>query len=132
MPPPHTSTTSVRRARRRSRLTAAALVMGSGAAAVTLAYNVMPRRDTRVRHHLEHYRGADHHGDPRQRRSPHVAHTVATTSASGVTTTTTTQVVNGKTVVTKSTSAPAYHDRSRTSPMGENTLPSTLAAGVHG
>jgi hypothetical protein len=41
---------------------------------------------------------------------PQVAHTVATTSASGVTTTTTTSVVNGKTVVTKSSSAPAYHD----------------------
>jgi hypothetical protein len=36
---------------------------------------------------------------------------VATTSASGVTRTTTTRVVNGRTVVTRSTSAPASHDR---------------------
>ena len=41
---------------------------------------------------------------------PQVSHSVATTSASGVTTTTTTQVVNGKTVVTHVRHAPAFHD----------------------
>jgi hypothetical protein len=42
--------------------------------------------------------------------APQVSHSVATTSASGVTTTTTTHVVNGKTVVSKVRHAPAYQD----------------------
>jgi hypothetical protein len=39
-----------------------------------------------------------------------VNHSVATTSASGVTTTTTTSVVNGKTVVSQSRQVTARHD----------------------
>ena len=109
MPPSQTSTARVRRARRRSRLTAAALVVGSGAAAATLAYNVMPAAAP-ASGITSNTTGVGttpvNHGNG----GPHVAHTVATTSASGVTTTTTTRVVNGRTVVTKSTSAPANHD----------------------
>ena len=41
---------------------------------------------------------------------PQVSHSVATTSASGVTVTTTSHVVNGKTVVTHVRHVPAYHD----------------------
>ena len=39
-----------------------------------------------------------------------MSHSVATTSASGVTVTTTSHVVNGKTVVTHVRHVPAYHD----------------------
>jgi hypothetical protein len=39
-----------------------------------------------------------------------VAHSVATTTASGVTVTTTTRIVNGKTVVTQVRHVPAHAD----------------------
>lgn len=104
-----TSTASFRRARRRKRLTAAALIVGSGAAAVTLAYDLMPAT-TPVAGAVPGTSGVGTTAVTNARGGPQVAHTVATTSASGVTTTTTTKVVNGKTVVTKSSSAPAYHD----------------------
>jgi hypothetical protein len=41
---------------------------------------------------------------------PRATHSVATTSASGVTTTTTTRTVNGKTIVSHVRHAPAYQD----------------------
>ena len=108
--PARTGTATFRHARRRSRLTAAALVVGSGAAAVTLAYDLMPAA-TPVTGTGSSTVGVGTTTSNHTNGGPHVGHTVATTSASGVTTTTTTRVVNGKTVVTKSTSAPANHDQ---------------------
>jgi hypothetical protein len=91
-------------------VTAAVLAVGSGAAAVTLAYELMPA-GTPLTPGATSTTGIGTTTVNHANGGPRVAHTVATTSASGVTTTTTTRVVNGKTVVTKSTSAPAYHDR---------------------
>lgn len=103
----------VRRVRRMSNWTAAVLVVGTGATAVALAHNALPVAGSvsppaftgtgATTGTAGSSAGATAGG-------PHVAHTVATTSASGVTTTTTTRVVNGQTVVTHHTSAPAYHD----------------------
>lgn len=110
--PQKTSTKRFRRARRRSRLTAGALIVGSGAAAVTLAYDLIPAA-TPVAGTAVSTTGVGATAVTAAHGGPQVAHTVATTSASGVTTTTTTQVVNGKTVVTQSTksgSGSTYHD----------------------
>lgn len=104
----------VRRVRRMSNWTAAALVVGTGATAVALAHNALPAAGP-VSSSAFTGAGATGTGTAGSTAGstaggPHVAHTVATTSASGVTTTTTTRVVNGHTVVTHHTSAPAYHD----------------------
>jgi hypothetical protein len=107
--PGPTSTAAFRRVRRRKRLTAAALIVGSGAAAVTLAYDLMPAT-TPVAGTVPGASGIGTSAVTNSHGGPQVAHTVATTSASGVTTTTTTRIVNGHTVVSKSTNAPPYHD----------------------
>ena len=98
----------LRRVRRMSNWTAAALVVGTGAAAIALAHNAVPVTPptfpgSTVSSTTPTGTLATHgaHG-------PKVGHTVATTSASGVTTTTT-QLPNGKTVVTHS-GHPTYHD----------------------
>lgn len=105
-----TSTAGFRRARRRKRLTATALIVGSGAAAVTLAYDLIPAA-TPVAGTVASTSGVGTTTVSTANGGPQVKHTVATTSASGVTTTTTSRVVNGRTVVTRSRSAPASHDR---------------------
>lgn len=108
-----TRTEGLRRVRRISNWTAAALIVGTGAAVVGLAHNTVPA--TAPSGPAIASAGATGttagtsavtHGAT----GPHVAHSVATTSASGVTTTTTTHVVNGKTVVTHVRHVPAYHD----------------------
>lgn len=106
-----TRTEGLRRVRRMSNWTAAALIVGTGGAAVALAHNAVPgmaptvpaasASSTTATGTTAATHGA--HG-------PQVAHSVATTSASGVTTTTTTHVVNGKTVVTHVQHVPAFHD----------------------
>jgi len=100
-----------RRARRRSRLAAGALMMGSGAAAVTLAYQLLPPA-TPPGGPVSSTGGVGTTTVTNTGTGPRVTHTVATTSASGVTTYTTTQVVNGKTVVThvRHASTSTYHD----------------------
>ena len=108
--PGPTGTAGFRNARRRKRLTATALIVGSGAAAVTIAYDLIPAT-TPMAGSAVSSSGIGTTTVTTAHGGPQVAHTVATTSASGVTTTTTTHVVNGQTVVTKSASAPAYHDR---------------------
>ena len=55
------------------------------------------------------HRGGHRRG-PRRSAGPRVTHSVATTTASGVTVTTTTQTVKGKTVVTRVRHAPAGGD----------------------
>ncbi len=101
-----------RRARRRSRLTAGVLMVGSGAAAVTLAYHLVPPA-TPPGGAVSSTGGVGTTTVTNTGTGPTVTHTVATTSASGVTTYTTTQVVNGKTVVThvQKASTSTYHDR---------------------
>ena len=100
-----------RRARRRSRLTSGALIVGSGAAALTLAYQLVPPAPPPVGT-VSSTGGVGTTTVTNTGTGPRVTHTVATTSASGVTTYTTTQVVNGKTVVThlRNVSTSSYHD----------------------
>ena len=97
----------LRRVRRLSNWTAAALVVGTGATAIALAHNAVPVAPPAfpgTTTSSTTAAGAATHGSS----GPQVGHTVATTSASGVTTTTT-QLPNGKTVVTHSGHA-TYHD----------------------
>ncbi len=99
----------LRRVRRMSNWTAAALVVGTGAAAIALAHNAVPITPPTFPG------GASSGTTPtgtvvtNGAHGPQVGHTVATTSASGVTTTTTT-LPNGKTVVSHSGHASGYHD----------------------
>lgn len=100
-----------RRARRRSRLASGALIVGSGAAAVTLAYHLVPPAPPPVGT-VASTGGVGTTTVSSTGTGPQVTHTVATTSASGVTTYTTSQVVNGRTVVThvRHVSTSSYHD----------------------
>ncbi len=101
-----------RRARRRSRMTAAALIVGSGASAVTLAYHLLPAAVPAAGGAVSSAGGVGATKVTQTGHGPVVTRTIATTSASGVTTYKTVQVVNGKTVVThvhKATSA-TFHD----------------------
>jgi len=102
----------LRRVRRMSNWTAAALVVGTGATAIALAHNAVPVTPPA-------FPGTAVSGTTTGGTSgttavtngahgPQVGHAVATTSASGVTTTTTT-LPSGKTVVTHSGHA-TYHD----------------------
>lgn len=100
----------LRRVRRMSNWTAAALIVGTGATAVALAHNAVPISPPMATPGTSTTTGTSTAAVTHGTSGPQVGHTVATTSASGVTTTTTTQVVNGKTVVTHSRNAPAYHD----------------------
>jgi hypothetical protein len=99
------------RARRVSNWTAAALIVSTGAAALALAHQALPATapaaGTATAGTAAPGTGP---GSPAGVRGPAVTHSVATTSASGVTTTTTTQTVNGKTVVTQVRNAPARGD----------------------
>jgi hypothetical protein len=98
----------IRHARRVSNWTAAALIVGTGAAAVAFAHQAVPAAAPATG------TAAPGAGAPAAgagastpgTTAPQVSHSVATTSASGVTTTT--RTVNGKTVVTRT--APARGD----------------------
>ncbi len=93
----------LRQARRVSNWTAAALIVGSGTAAVALAHQAFPAAAPAAAGALAGAgapAGALAAGAPAA-GGPQVTHSVATTSASGVTTITTTHTVNGKTVVTQ-------------------------------
>lgn len=97
--------------RRMSNWTAAALVVGAGAAVVGLAHSTVPATAPTVpAGATQSSTGVGTPVATHGTRGPQVSHSVATTSASGVTTTTTTHVVNGKTVVTKVRHVPAFHD----------------------
>ena len=110
---------SIRKARRISNWTAAALVVGTGAAAVALAHHSFPAAAPATGGVTAGAAGqgggaetsAGRTGASTQATSgPQVTHSVATTTASGVTVTTTTRTVNGKTVVTQVRHAPAHAD----------------------
>lgn len=98
----------IHHARRVSNWTAAALIAGTGAAAVALAHQALPAAAPGMG------TAAPGAGAPASGAAastpgtsgPQVSHSVATTSASGVTTTT--RTVNGATVVTRT--APARGD----------------------
>jgi hypothetical protein len=97
----------IRHVRRLSNWTAAALIVGTGAATVALAHQALPAATAVPSPASAAGAGA---GASSTAGGPSVGHTVATTSASGVTTTTTTRTVNGQAVVTHTRHAPAYHD----------------------
>lgn len=95
----------IRHARRVSKWTAAALIAGTGAAAVALAHQALPAAAPATGTAVPGL-GAAASGTGAATpgtSAPQVSHSVATTSASGVTTTT--QTVNGKTIVTRTVPA---------------------------
>ena len=100
----------IRRVRRMSNWTAAALIVGTGATTVALAHHAVSVGATAAAASSVSSSGGVTTAGTHGANGPRVSHSVATTSASGVTTTTTTQVVNGKTVVSQVHHAPAYQD----------------------
>jgi hypothetical protein len=101
----------IRHVRRVSNWTAAALVVGTGAAVVALSHQAFTPAAPAAGTASSATSGAgttsaSAHGAT----GPSATHSVATTSGSGVTVTTTTHTVNGKTIVTHVRHVPAYHD----------------------
>ena len=111
-PAPGARRDSIRKARRISNWTAAALMVGTGAAAVALGHQTVTTSASGTAGQVGGAAtSAGRTGASSQAASgPQVAHSVATTTASGVTITTTTRTVNGKTVVTQVRNAPAHRD----------------------
>jgi hypothetical protein len=105
---------SIRKVRRVSNWTAAALVAGCGAAAVALAHQSFPAAAPTAGAAGQAGGAGTSAGrtgaSPQAAGGPQVTHSVATTTASGVTVTTTTTTANGKTVVTQVRHAPAHRD----------------------
>jgi hypothetical protein len=97
----------IRRVRRMSNWTAAALLVGTGATAVALAHNAFPVGTSATGTTST---GAVTATGAHGTAAPQVGGPVATSGGSGVTVTTTSHVVNGKTVVTKVTHPAANHD----------------------
>ena len=97
---------SIRQARRMSNWTAAALIAGTGTAAVALAHQARQATPSTV---AAPSTAAGMTGTSAA-AGPRVTHSVATTTASGVTVTTTTRTVNGQTVVTRVRHVPAGQD----------------------
>ena len=98
----------IRRVRRMSNWTLAALIVGTGATTVALAQHAFPTAATTAGTSTTAGVGtaATTHGG----NGPQVTHSVATTSGSGVVTTTTTHTASGKTVVTHVRHVKPYHD----------------------
>ena len=94
---------SLRHVRRMSNWTAAVLIAGTGTAAVALAHQASQTTTASPATAA----ASPAAGTPAA-AGPRVTHSVATTTASGVTTTT--RTVNGKTVVTRVRHAPAGGD----------------------
>lgn len=99
----------IRRVRRMSNWTAAALVVGTGATTLALAHHAFPIAAPTASA-ASTTTGIGTTAVTNGTNGPKVNHAVATTSASGVTVTSTSHVVNGKTVVTQVRHVPAYHD----------------------
>lgn len=104
----------IRRARRVSNWTAAALIAGTVAGAAALAHHALPATTPAAAapgtSGVAGTAGTSGSSGTSASSGPAVSHSVATTSGSGVTTTTTTRTVNGKTVITHTRHAPAYSD----------------------
>ncbi len=105
---------SIRKVRRMSNWTAAALMVGTGAAAAALAHQSFPAAapvaGTATQAGGTGISAGRTGASPQATGGPQVTHSVATTTASGVTVTTTTRSVNGKTVVTQVRHAPVHAD----------------------
>jgi hypothetical protein len=98
----------IRHVRRLSNWTAAALLVGTGAAAAALAHQAIPAAGPVAQASATGTSpGA---ASQAETSGPQVSHSVATTTASGVTVTTTTRTINGQAVVTQVRSAPATGD----------------------
>jgi hypothetical protein len=91
-----------------SNLTAAALVAGTGAAAVALAHHAFPVSTPAAS--TASATGIGGTAVTNAASGPQVSHSVATTSGSGVVVTTQTKTVNGKVVVTQVRRPAAYRD----------------------
>src|SRR5215472_16449080 len=101
----------IRHARRMSNWTAAALIAGTGTAAVALAHQARPAAAVATPPAAAAPSTVAGTTGTWAAAGPRVTHPVATTTASGVTaTTTTTRTVNGQTVVTRVRPAPARRD----------------------
>jgi hypothetical protein len=98
----------VRHVRRMSNWTAAALIAGTGAAAVALAHHALPVSAPAAS--AAATTGVGGTAVTNGGGGPQVSHSVATTSGSGVVVTTQTKTVNGKVVVTQVRRAAAYQD----------------------
>ena len=98
----------VRHVRRMSNLTAAALVAGTGAAAVALAHHAFPVSTPAAS--TASATGIGGAAVTSGAGGPQVSHAVATTSGSGVVVTTQTKTVNGKVVVTQVRHPAPYRD----------------------
>jgi hypothetical protein len=91
-----------------SNLTAAALVVGTGATVVALAHHALPVSTPAAS--AASATGIGGTAIANGASGPVVSHSVATTSGSGVVVTTQTKTVNGKVVVTQVRHAAAYQD----------------------
>ena len=99
----------VRHVRQVSNWTAAALVVGTGAAAVALAHHAFPV-SAPAASAASTATGIGGTAVTNGASGPQVSHSVATTSGSGVVVTTQTKTVNGKVVVTQVRRAAPYRD----------------------
>jgi hypothetical protein len=97
-------------ARRMSNWTAAALIVGTGAATVALAHHAIPVAGPAAGGSAAGATTGTGTTGAAAAGAPQAPHSIATTSGSGVTTTTVTHVVNGKTVVTHVRHVPVHHD----------------------
>jgi hypothetical protein len=104
-----TRSDGVRRVRRMSNWTAAALIVGTGATTLALAHHAFPISAPTATS-APATAGAGTTAVTNATSGPQVSHSVATTSGSGAVVTTTTHTVNGKVVVTHVRHAAAYHD----------------------
>jgi hypothetical protein len=98
----------VRRVRRMSNWTAAALIVGTGAATVALAHHSLPGLAPAAS--PASTTGIGGTAAANGAAGPQVSHSVATTSGSGVVVTTQAKTVNGRVVVTQVRHAAPYHD----------------------
>jgi hypothetical protein len=103
----------IRQLRRMSAWSAAALVVGTGAATAAFVHGFTPAAQVASPTAVTGTGGAAvgaGGGIAQGTSGPAVTHSVATTSGSGVTTVTTSRTVGGKTVVTQVRRTPAYQD----------------------
>jgi hypothetical protein len=101
---------SIRHARRMSNWTAAALIAGTGTAAVALADQATAAGVAATGAASAAGTAGTTGASTPAAAGPRVTHSVATTTASGVTVTTTTRIVNGRTVVTRVGHVPVGRD----------------------
>jgi hypothetical protein len=107
--PAPTRREGIRHVRRMSNWTAAALIVGTGAATVALVHHAVPVAAPTAGA-ASAATGIPITSATTGATGPQATHSVATTSGSGVTVTTTSRTVNGKTIVTHVRHVPVYHD----------------------